>query len=134
MAKRNSVVALVILGLFGGCHQRQSSGLDPRIPAANPSQYEHARDWRNPKLIVLRDGITLISPAIEGGEKTVTLDHLRDSLKELPLSAWPYGRVVVWQESSLRASDDDQVIRKNWGIMLEILESMDIDGFSSLSA
>jgi len=73
--------------------------------------------------------IRLISPSIDGGEKTITLDQLKDSLKELPVSAWPYGRVVGWQENSLRSGDDDRVIPRNTGRMLETLESMDIDGF-----
>jgi hypothetical protein len=47
----------------------------------------------------------------------------------LPVSAWPYGRVVGYQENSIRSGDDDQMIRRNWGIMLEILESMDIDAY-----
>ena len=132
MVKRNCVVALVILGLIGGCRHRRSSDLDPRIPAANPSQYEHvgdAKNWRNPFLVVVRDGVRLKSSAIEGGEKTITLDQLRDSLKELPVPARPYGRVVGYQESSLRSGDDEQMIRRNWGMMLEILESMDIDAY-----
>jgi len=128
--KRSSVVALVILGLLAGCQRRQSSGLDPRIRRANPDRYEaYAKNWRNPFLVVVRDGLRLRSSAIEGGEKTITLDQLRDSLKELPVSAWPYGRVVGWQEISLRSGDDDQMIRRNWGIMLDILESMDIDAY-----
>jgi hypothetical protein len=131
MVKTNSVLALVILGLLGSCHQRRSSELDPRIPAANPGQYEHvdAKNWRNPYLVVVRDGVTLISTAIAGGEKTITLDQLRDSLKALPVSDWPYGRVVGYQEIAVRSGDDDQMIRSNWGMMLEILESMDIDAY-----
>ena len=135
MINRSSVVALVILAMLGGCHQRQSSELDRRIPAANPGQYEHvdAKNWRNPYLIVVRDGVTLISDAIAGGEKTITLDQLRDSLKALPVSAWPYGRVVGYQEIVVRSGDDDQMIHRNWGMMLEILESMGIDAYGGFT-
>ena len=132
MVKRICVFVLVILGLIGGCGHRRSSDLDPRIPAADHSQYvHHTRDWRNPFLVVVRDGLELKSPAIEGGEKTIRLDRLRDSLKELPVSAWPYGRVVGWSEISIRSGDDDddRLISRNRGIMLEILESMDIDAY-----
>jgi len=127
------VLALVILGLLGGCHQKQSSGLDPRILPANPRLYENvrdAKDWRNPFLVVLRDGVRLISPAIERGEETIRLDELRDTLRDLPVSAWPYGRVVGWSENSLGSGDDFKLIRKNGGTVLETLESMDIDAFS----
>ena len=137
MVKRICVLVLVILGLIGGCGHRRSSDLDPRIPAANPSQYEHvgdAKNWRNPFLVVVRDGVRLKSSAIEAGEKTITLDQVRDTLKELPVSAWPYGRVVGYQESSIRSGDDDQFIRRNRGIMLEILELMDIDAFGGMIA
>jgi hypothetical protein len=133
MVKRSCVVALVLLGLLGGCHQRQSSELDQRIPAANPKLYEHVRDakeWRNPILVVYSDGIRLMSSAIDGGEKTVRLDQLKDSLKELPVSAWPYGRVVGWGENALRSGDDDQIIRRNTERMQEILAAMDVDAVS----
>ena len=112
--------------------QRQSDGLDPRIPLANPQLYKSvrdAKDWRNPFLVVLRDGVRMISPAINGGEKTITLGELRDSLKKLPVSSWPYGRVVGWQENSIGSGDDTQILRKNAGTVLEILESMGIGGF-----
>jgi len=118
--------------LLGGCHQRRSSEL-PLIPAANSRLYEQvrdAKDWRNPFLLVVRDGVRLKSPAIEGGEKTITLDQLKDSLKELPVSAWPYGRVVGWGENALRSGDDDQIIRRNTERMQEILAAMDVDGVS----
>ena len=128
--KRSCVFVLVILGLIGGSGHRRSGDLDPRIPAADRSQYQHhTRDWRNPFLVVVRDGLELKSTAIDGGEKTITLDQLRDTLKELPVSAWPYGRVVGYQETPIRSGDDDEMIRRNWGMMLEILESMDIDAY-----
>jgi len=127
MIKRHSVVLLFILVFLGGCHQKQASGLDPRIPAANPAVYESVRDfkdWRNPILMVYSDRIRLMSSATDGGEKTVTLDQLRNSLIELPVSAWPYGRVV-----DLRSGDDDHLIPGSFaGDLLGILESMDIDG------
>ena len=38
MFTRSSVVAVVILVMLGGCHQRRSSELDPPIPAASPNR------------------------------------------------------------------------------------------------
>src|SRR5262245_22226619 len=49
VVRTSSVIAVVILGLLGGCHHKQSSGLDPSIPQANPRLYQNlrdAKDWR----------------------------------------------------------------------------------------
>ena len=70
-----------------------------QIPAPNPQLYVHVQDyehWRNPFLVVLSDGIRIhcLAPAFE---KKVPVGALHQTLLSLPLSAWPYGRIVAVQ-------------------------------------
>jgi hypothetical protein len=70
-----------------------------QIPAPNPQLYVHVQDyehWRNPFLVVLSDGIRVhcLAPAFE---KKVPVGALHQTLLSLPLSAWPYGRIVAVQ-------------------------------------
>jgi len=70
-----------------------------KIPAPNPQLYVHVQDyehWRNPFLVVLSDGIRVhcLAPAFE---KKVLVGALHQTLLSLPLSAWPYGRIVAVQ-------------------------------------
>ena len=89
--------------------------LDARIRRANPQQYEAVldpRDWRNPWLDAVRDGFWLRSRYTRQ-KKFVTLADLRRVLTELPVSDWPYGRVMVIQSPSLAGVDDWPAIAAN---------------------
>ncbi len=70
-------------------------------PAA-PERYKSVRDAKdseNPYLVIRRDGIELIAKGLASGRKTVAAVDLEQTLIELPLTAWPYGRVVTVQEN-----------------------------------
>ena len=80
--------------------------LDARIRRADPKQYEavlDARDWRNPWIDAEQNGFWLRSRSTPQ-RKFVTLGDLRHVLTELPVSDWPYGRVVVIQLPSIIGS------------------------------
>lgn len=98
------------------------------IPAADPGKYSHApnyKTWRNPYLIIRSDGVALLD--IPNNEEHILKpDELAEALARLPLSAWPYGRVVAVGENAVRAPGDDVLIRKNRGIVLGTLESMHV--------
>lgn len=125
-----SVVSLV----FSACNQPAAQAPDPAkalqaIPSANPAQYDHIRDmksWRNPYLIVRRDGVALLDSA-DSAEIILKPDELVPALAQLPVSNWPYGRVVAAAESNTKASDQDAVaIRRNKGIIGGMLEGAHI--------
>jgi hypothetical protein len=70
--------------------------LDPLVPPSDPRKYaavESPAEWKNPFLIVAADGVEIRS----GGERPahVSVDTLPAALVALPVSAWPYGRVVA---------------------------------------
>jgi hypothetical protein len=97
---------------------RVAVALDSRIPAADSSQYREIRDakeWKNPKVTILPTGIEVESEALPSGRKTVGISELRALLIGLPVSAWPYGRVVLATDIGILAavSRDEAAIRAN---------------------
>jgi len=100
-----------------------------KIPPADPQKYAGLQDmkaWRNPYLIIRPDGVGLLDPA-NNEQHLLKPDELLDALAALPVTAWPYGRVVVLTENSLTSSDEQRVaIRRNKGIVAGTLESMHI--------
>jgi hypothetical protein len=77
--------------------------LDRRIAAPDRSEYRairEAEDWRNPYLSVSKGGFKLRSLSTPE-PRFVGLKDLRRVLTELPVSDWPYGRVVVVQLPSI---------------------------------
>ena len=99
------------------------------IPAADSVKYAHIKDmktWRNPYLIVRRDGVALLDVE-DSAEIILKTDELLPALAKLPASEWPYGRVVAATENGVNASEQDKVaIRKNKGIVGGLLEGAHI--------
>ena len=79
-----------------------------RIGSAAPQRYKSIRDandWENPYLIIRRDGIEVMVKRLPSSRKTVAAADLARTLIGLPVTAWPYGRVVAVQEISIREAD-----------------------------
>ena len=99
------------------------------IPSATPEKYRGMKDtkgWRNPYLILRADGVALLDPD-NHLERILKPGELTQALGNLPLSAWPYGRVVAVTEIGLRFSPDEDVkIRQNRAIVAGTLESMHV--------
>ena len=87
--------------------------LKARIPRPKRSVYSavrDARDWNNPYLIAVADGVEVIAVeyGIEVGKTgsdysapVVSVAEVMRFLEDLPKSAWPYGLVVAVQEGSV---------------------------------
>ena len=78
--------------------QRSPLRLDSRIPPADPAKYDairEATEWKNPKVTILANGVLVWSDALEDGRQTIEVSELGQVLVSLPVSAWPYGRVVL---------------------------------------
>lgn len=101
--------------------------LDSSIGAPKTESYvdvRDARDWRNPFLVVAREGVRL---KLQGQpDRLVTVSDLNQTLASLPVSFWPYGRVVAISEISLRSPDDDRAIAEHLTRTLEVLRAMGI--------
>jgi hypothetical protein len=109
----------------------QAGRLNARIGPANPQRYKSIHDatkWQNPILVIRRDGIEVISKGLPSGQRTVASTDLRRTLIDLPVTAWPYGRVVAVQDIGLRAADlsDEQPISDNRNLTLAILKTLQV--------
>jgi hypothetical protein len=100
-----------------------------QIPPADPQKYVGIREmksWRNPYLIVSKDGISLFDVG-NSIERPLKSNQLLDALAALPPSAWPYGRVVAVEENRASLSDEDRVgLRRNRAILAGTLEEAKI--------
>jgi len=109
----------------------QVERLNPRIGPARPQQYRSildAKDWKNPYLVVGRDSVEVITRGIPPSRRTVAPTDLRRTLIDLPVTAWPYGRVVAVQQQALRAADgrDDKPIEDNFYATLAMLKTLQV--------
>ena len=93
-----------------------TASLDPRIKPAAAERYKAIRNaakWENPYLMVGPDHIVVRAKGL-AGLKIVVPDALEQTLLELPITAWPYGKVVAVQENGNRADkSDDKPIADN---------------------
>jgi hypothetical protein len=100
-----------------------------QIPPADPEKYRNVHDykeWKNPYLFIRKDGVALVDVS-NNEQRLIKPEDLPQILAQLPLKAWPYGRVVaVGQNGVLSSADDAALIRKNRGIVLGTLESLHI--------
>jgi hypothetical protein len=104
--------------------------LDAKIPKADPKKYESVRDakeWANPYLIVRAEGIEVVSKGIAKGRKVITTQELRKALAALPVSAWPYGKVVAVQEIGIRSAQDEKPIKQNTKAVKNVLKGLEVE-------
>jgi hypothetical protein len=96
------------------------------IPSADSAKYAHIEDmktWRNPYLIVRPDGVALYD-SVDSAEILLKPEDLLAALAKLPISYWPYGRIVAAEENPTRSSERDGVaIRRMKGIIGGELEN-----------
>jgi len=102
--------------------------LDSTIPADDQEKYRSirdAKDWENPYLVVLKDGVDVRA---KGYRSTVPVSELRRLLVALPVSASPYGTVAAVEEMHLRAVDgaDDAAIKTKLGDALAVLKALKV--------
>jgi hypothetical protein len=98
------------------------------IPPARPEKYRgmvDGRGWQNPYLIIRVDGVALLD-ASNHEELLLKPAELTQALAKLPLSAWPYGRVVAVTENGVRGAGDDVPRRKNRALVAGTLESLHV--------
>ena len=125
--KTTKVLAILLFVTTGiGCTQTRQP-LRQRIPKAEPAKYRlvrDAKDWKNPYLVVRRDGVEIVGVTSEG--RTVPVDLVEAELERLPLSAWPYGLVVAVQDVGLMGVGDEPRVLANREKLLAVLKQAGI--------
>ena len=128
------IVALLLGASAVGATQsdpQTGTRLNPKIPPPVEAQYRaisDAKDWRNPKVFVGADAITVESRSLADGRKATSATDLRDLLISLPVTDWPYGRVVGAQDPSIRSGSrsEDAAITRNHTTAEQVLRELDI--------
>jgi hypothetical protein len=89
-------------GLAPRVEAAQEPRLDRRIRLASRAQYERvdSSEWRNPYLLISGDGVQLQAQSLPEPRSLDSLS-LRRALVDLPVTDWPYGRVVAVQDASI---------------------------------
>ena len=77
-------------------------------------------------MVIHGGGIDVIAKGFTSDRKTVIAADLEQTLVELPVAAWPYGRVAAVQEASIVAADlsDQKPIDDNLDATLAILKNL----------
>jgi hypothetical protein len=88
-------------------------------------QIRDARDWRNPILIVHAKEIEIRSIH---GEWRGSVEMVTKQMERLDTGAWPYGRVVLMQDSSLIGGPADlPSIRRNREVLRDSLRRLKVE-------
>lgn len=104
-------------------------GLNPNIPSADLKKRNVVRDgpdWKNPFLVVGSAGIKVISASRPQESEIIPLEQLAMTLKELPISDWPYGRIIAIQSQSIRGRDMG-LIRQNETEVEKLLKALGLE-------
>jgi hypothetical protein len=127
------VVLICAASALAGSTQSSSAQtrLNPRIRPADAQRYksiQDGKDWENPYLVTGPDGIHVRAKGLPAGGKTVAAADLERTLTRLPVTAWPYGRLVAVQEPSIRRGErsDDEPIADNLAAAIATLKSLDV--------
>jgi hypothetical protein len=109
--------------------EHKETGLE-RIPDADPAKFPKFEDlsgWQNPYFVVREDGVGLVDLA-NHEVHILTPEQIPAELATLPLSAWPYGRVVlVTQATPKNPSDQAKAeLRKNRALLAGTLKELGV--------
>ena len=104
------------------------------VPPPDRKQFltvKRKEDWKNPFLQLNPDGAFDLSAA-SGEPHNIDGVDLEKHLLALPLTAWPFGRVVAVQPCAARSEDkdayarEDKAIKETWSRMRDIMRKLEI--------
>ena len=124
------IAPFLILTSIGWAQASQS--LQSRVPKPDPAKYDdvqNAKDWKNPYLIVRRDGVEIV-----GRTPITQVESIPGVLKGLPDSAWPYGLVVAVQDIGVESKEDRPSVKANRVRLLALLKELGISVYGWPSA
>jgi hypothetical protein len=104
--------------------------LDPAIGPPVPKKYASiraARDWQNPYLSVCRQGVIMNVRSVKRLSDTVPIEMLRTALLNLPVTAWPYGRIVALQDCSIGIAGDTEDSKRRIRDVEAVLKALGLE-------
>jgi hypothetical protein len=128
--------AVLIAGVVmtgSGMQSRQTvteRRLDPAIGPPMLDRYESIRDsqdWLNAYLSVCPRGVLLDVRSISRVNERVPHDTLRQVLLDLPITAWPYGRIVALQDCSVGEPGDAEDRKRRMLEIENVLDKLGVD-------
>jgi hypothetical protein len=136
-----TLIALILLVILAACTKPEApapqtspatpkeTGLE-RIPEPDSTKYPRLQDlaqWQNPQLVVREDGIGLVDA--ENHELHILkMEQVEAELVSLPITAWPYGRVVLLSQAAPSDSSEQAKarLRENRGLLVGTLKSLQV--------
>lgn len=103
--------------------------MSARIPPPDPDKYksiQDARDWHNPYIAIQGDGIHFLVSGSPVEWRIIQADELLNTLRALPVSAWPYGRVIAVVDGGGPQSGTPEASRRNRAKAEEVLKSLGV--------
>jgi len=122
-----STLGCVTLLLTLACQAKPKQDLDPAIGAPVQERYQSirdAQDWMNPYVSVCPPGVVLSVRSVGRVHDRVAVDTLRNALLNLPVVAWPYGRIVALQDCSIGVPGDAEERRVRMQAVESILNGL----------
>jgi hypothetical protein len=127
---RSGILLAVVACASIGWSDVHAQDLDRRIGAPQIETYKavrDAREWKNPIVLIRPGSVEVVSKALANGRVTVPVQQLRAVLTRLPLSAWPYGRVVGAQDASIIGGRSDlEPIARNHRAAEDLLQGLGV--------
>jgi hypothetical protein len=128
------MIALLLFAAVFACVTQQQSTvewqLDRRIGPPFPERYSAIRDsqeWLNPYLKLCGQGVILSVRSISSEERELEIRDLRQTLLDLPVAGWPYGRVVALQDCSLLDLGDEDASRQRMLEVESVIKSLQLE-------
>jgi len=126
------LTAFAMASLTGGFLSPQRAteeGLKAEIPSPDYSKLKDvrdAKDWRNPMVLIRANVVEVRSRSLPGGKIRISVGKLRRELINLPVSAWPYGRIVLAQDPG-PSQGDDAAVRRTHDETERILKALKVE-------
>ena len=110
----------------------QSKKLDPSIPPANRQKADRTNDateWANPRIMIYQNGMVSLNWHKGKRDKSFKVEELGRNLLALPVSAWPYGRILGISECGIRSgsmADCDRSFKHSWAVINKVLKELEL--------
>jgi hypothetical protein len=108
--------------------------LSETIPPPDRKQFltvKKQEDWRNPFLRLNSDGTVTLLASSNAFQKLEGV-NLEKALVELPVSDWPFGRVIAVQPCATRSEDkaqyalEDKALKETWSRMRDTMSKLNV--------